>query len=172
MDTEYGHCHCGCGNVTKISDRTVKKYGCVRGQPRRFIKGHSGAISANLTFTFEERFWAKVDKTGDCWQWKGHINHNGYGTFTRDGKTLRTNRIVWELSNGTIPTGLCVLHECDNPGCVNPTHLFLGTYADNNSDCKNKGRARGNTKPRKHIGADCERQRKPGRRPRMQITSI
>lgn len=92
-----------------------------------------------------ERFWRRVDKSGPCWIWTGAQGHHGYGRIGiggHDGPTVLAHRVAWELSNGPVPEGLCVLHRCDNPPCVNPDHLFVGTQADNIRDCKEKGRMR------------------------------
>lgn len=89
----------------------------------------------------EARFWAKVDKTGDCWVWTAATNPKGYGQFYVEGMRL-AHRVSWILAHGPIPDDLCVLHRCDHPPCVNPAHLFLGTYADNNHDRDAKGRQR------------------------------
>lgn len=99
-----------------------------------------------------ERFWLRVDRRGDevCWEWQGVRYPNGYGSIRgsasyRDGRDVRrsflTHRVAYEIANGPIPDGLIVRHTCDNPPCVNPKHLLLGTYKDNNRDMHERGRA-------------------------------
>ena len=90
-----------------------------------------------------DRFWPKVDKSGDCWPWTGTRLPKGYGQFGRGRRgagMAKAHRISWELHYGPIPEGLCVLHHCDNPPCVRPDHLFLGTQSDNLADMTAKGR--------------------------------
>ena len=77
----------------------------------------------------------------DCVLWTKYIGERGYGKIWREHKAWRAHRWVWTQHFGTIPLGLFVLHKCDNPACVNPDHLFLGTQLDNNRDKKEKGRA-------------------------------
>lgn len=94
--------------------------------------------------TTSELFWGWVDKSGDCWIWMGYRDRKGYGQVRVNGKTFYSHRMAWILSVGYIPKGMCVLHHCDNPKCVNPNHLFIGTHADNMHDMIKKGRhARG-----------------------------
>jgi HNH endonuclease len=98
-----------------------------------------------MKLTREERFWKKVDKRTktECWLWLAALNY-GYGFFSpKTGRTVYAHRFVWELVNGPIPHGLCVLHKCDVRSCVNPNHLFLGTNQDNTTDAKRKGRTKG-----------------------------
>lgn len=93
---------------------------------------------------FSERFWRHVHKTDACWYWTAHKDKDGYGNTTDDNRcTIRTHRASWMLHNGPIPDGMCVLHKCDNPPCVRPDHLFLGTFKDNAVDRNNKGRSDG-----------------------------
>ena len=89
-----------------------------------------------------DRFWAKVDVKGknDCWLWKANSLPAGYGTLSLSGKKILAHRFSWQLAYGKIPDGLCVLHHCDNPPCVNPNHLFIGSPADNVQDMIEKGR--------------------------------
>lgn len=88
-----------------------------------------------------DRFMGKVDASGDCWVWTGSVAPNGYGRFFLDGKVVYAHRAAYELTHGTIPDGLYVCHHCDNPRCVQPDHLFLGTPSDNALDKVQKGRA-------------------------------
>lgn len=91
--------------------------------------------------TAAERFWAKVSRTDHCWEWVG-CKRRGYGAINVGGRTHDAHRLSYAMANGPIPQGLCVMHSCDNPGCVNPGHLRLGTLADNHADMVAKGRNR------------------------------
>lgn len=102
--------------------------------------------------SLERRYWAKVDRRNadECWLWKGCTNSFGYGVFTIGPYNVGATRIGWMLSRRTPPGLLFVCHSCDNPGCCNPAHWFLGTNADNLADMRAKGRGRlewGETNP-------------------------
>ena len=92
----------------------------------------------------ERRFWAKVEKSpSGCWPWMGAVARQGYGNFKVSSYNgVRASRLAYALHHGHSPGELWVLHKCDNPSCVNPDHLFLGTVQDNNYDKLTKGRAR------------------------------
>jgi hypothetical protein len=94
----------------------------------------------------KQRFLSRTNKTETCWLWTGQ-NVRGYGTLYDGGRTRRANRVAYELFIGEIPEGMLVCHSCDNPSCVNPEHLWLGTCSDNMKDCVNKGRHQAQVNP-------------------------
>lgn len=98
--------------------------------------------------SLSDRFWAKVDKSGNCWIWKGALMPQGYGGFYLDSTRRRgyAHRASWEITNGQIPPGMSILHSCDNRKCVNPSHLRIGTQRDNVYDMLSKGRFNGRFK--------------------------
>ena len=108
-----------------------------------------GQSLPELTKEIVDRFWAKVDTTigqgpkGCCWEWQAGCDHEGYGRFHIVKWDRQANRVAYKIYYGVDPEQNCVLHICDNPSCVNPLHLKLGTHADNMAEMKAKGRGYG-----------------------------
>jgi hypothetical protein len=90
--------------------------------------------------TIKERFIAKVRKTEGCWIWIACRNPKGYGLFGTGPQSRLAHRVSYSLFVGPIPDGLLILHKCDNPRCVNPEHLYVGTHNDNSRDMMERGR--------------------------------
>lgn len=90
-----------------------------------------------------DRFWSKVNQGGECWEWTAARDALGYGFFRMEPARpmWRAHRAAWELTNGAIPDGMIVCHRCDNPPCVRPDHLFLGSEQDNVDDRVAKDRS-------------------------------
>ncbi len=107
---------------------------------RRRVRRTVCAACNRLGQSLATRLWAKVTRSGHCWLWTGGHNGRGYGTLKVDGRMQYAHRLVWSLLHGPILTGFYVCHCCDQPSCVRPSHLFLGTQSDNMRDCVAKGR--------------------------------
>lgn len=131
-------CACGCGQ--SFAPSATYPSGAVRRTPQKFIHGHNATHP-----DMKARFWSKVDirSEGECWEWKASLRSTGYGQFEFGGTMLKSHRVAYVLTHGAIPDGLHVCHTCDNRKCCNPSHLWLGTNADNTADKVSKGRAIG-----------------------------
>ncbi len=107
------------------------------------IKGKKGFLPDPRPLI--DRFWDSVHKTDGCWEWKGQLQYKfipslQYGIFNIGDRHYRAHRWIYEYLYGPVPKGMFVCHRCDNPSCVRPEHLFLGTNSDNQKDCAQKGR--------------------------------
>lgn len=124
----------GCENVQQGRGYCMKHY-------HRLLRT-GDPLSPGTKDSIDMRFWRKVQKSDGCWWWISVRNEDGYGQFRNDelGRMEGAHRFSWRLTHGDIPHGMCVLHHCDNPPCVNPDHLFLGTQQDNIADMHAKGR--------------------------------
>ena len=140
---------CSCGNETVTRSSMVrsgktKSCGCLQKEKAVQSAVLARAEKARLAPPLLERFWSKVDKRGpdECWPWKACVRREdeGYGAFFYRGTHHPASRMAWTLTHGEIGSGIHVCHRCDNPGCCNPSHLFLGTNLDNNADKVSKGR--------------------------------
>lgn len=85
-------------------------------------------------------FYGKCKRNGDCMEWSGALNNDGYGIVRYKGKTMLSHRVSYIIKNGEIREGASVCHKCDNPKCINPDHLFLGSHKENMEDMRRKGR--------------------------------
>lgn len=96
-----------------------------------------------MTYNLPDRFWAHVDRKSpaECWEWTGSIfGAMGYGRFNVGDTSVPAHRAIMSAIHGELPRTTFVCHHCDNPRCVNPAHLFLGSNSDNQRDSVNKGR--------------------------------
>lgn len=123
-----------CKECSRAAARVYRAYRAANPGPRK---------------TTQQRFWEKVERRGidDCWFWQASIVGSGYGYFRAEGRMVYAHRYAYELRHGFIPEGLYILHHCDQPGCVNPKHLYAGTLADNTRDMLDRKRGRPGSSP-------------------------
>lgn len=141
MKQRHWICNCDCGNIViqttgKLTSGHVKSCGCHRREHA------SKLITTAIIRPAIERFEEKIFYSPDgCWYWTATVCHN-YGCFIDNGGRHKAHQFAYKLYKGAIPKGLCVCHHCDNPICVNPDHLWLGTHEENMRDMTKKGRRR------------------------------
>jgi hypothetical protein len=135
-----------------MADATCSVDGCEKRRRGRFCAMHESRLLKHGTLDppprshapADERFWRYVQKTDGCWPWTGSINNKGYGQLGisrgNRSRAVYAHRFSYELHVGPIPPGMGLLHSCDNPPCVNPAHLSVGTQRDNMLDAAAKGR--------------------------------
>lgn len=102
----------------------------------------SNPLSEEVINRASKKFWKKVSIGPECWEWRAGKDADGYGGICIFGKAYKAHRFSWALHNQKDPGNMLVLHSCDNPGCVNPEHLFLGSNHDNSNDKVSKKRHR------------------------------
>jgi hypothetical protein len=144
--------------VEKVVNRACENCGRTFSIYPSRARGRNGRFCALACFHAKNyadpghaRFWSKVDRSGDCWLWTATRRADGYGQFRHAGEMHGAHRFSYEIERGPIPGGLMVLHRCDNPPCVNPAHLFLGTGVDNARDMVEKGRSLAGARAPSHL---------------------
>ena len=110
---------------------------------------YTKTMITNLTRYEENKLWKYVEKTPSCWIWKGSRRKPGYGQKQFRGKLWQAHRLIYTILKEEIPENKIACHVCDNPPCVNPDHIFIGTHKDNMQDASRKGRLKGNRKPKR-----------------------
>ena len=128
-----------------LCDSPVYGLGLCNKHYKRYRRHGDPTIEVMPRGTLESRFWTKVEKGKNCWEWTGGKSKTGYGVIQEGGRGSRAmsaHRVSYELHHGPIPVGMYVLHSCDNRGCVNPAHLRAGMQDENIQEAYDKGRKR------------------------------
>lgn len=134
LGNRYYECICDCGKTKIVAGGNlirghVTSCGCLRSINRK-----------NYDADMKNKLLAKIKYINDCWEWQGSLHRQGYGHFPYKRKILLAHRVSWNLFNGYIPENIKVCHKCDNPKCINPEHLFLGSQKENVDDMFQKKR--------------------------------
>lgn len=124
----------------KYANEYARKIGRVKQYPCLICSSLCYKKNANVFCSLKCRFLSFIQKTENCWLWMGGKNRRGYGKFQNGYKTIIASRMAYELFKGPLEDKKLVCHTCDNPPCVNPDHLWLGTNRDNQLDSIKKGR--------------------------------
>lgn len=140
----YWNCLCDCGNEfiaygSRIRNGSTKSCGCLK---RELNSLSMKKMRLNMSGTINDRFFSrfKIDEKSGCWNWTAHRDKDGYGFLPGDNSNIRAHRYSYAYHYGEDISGILVCHKCDNPGCVNPDHLFIGNAKDNVTDMISKGR--------------------------------
>ena len=136
------------GGPNSQMNNSDTRYGRSTGQIGSLREGDFNSVIGKFDSELIEFFWSNIVKD-ECWEWTGTLHNEGYGQFRFKGKRYFSHRLSWEIHFGSVPKNLLVCHKCDNPKCVNPDHLFVGTLGDNWRDCCEKKRAWMFTNPEK-----------------------
>ncbi len=129
-------CLCDCGNIktilrSNLQSGSTRSCGCIK-----WPKGQ--AYDESL----KKRILRNYEEVNGCWNWKKYKNSLGYGIINVKGKIHLAHRISWQIFKGEIPESLLICHTCDNPSCINPNHLWMGTNKENQEDMFKKNRSR------------------------------
>lgn len=131
-------------------DRPVKSRGYCANHYN--YKRLSGELALKPVQTLRDFFWGRVEITDSCWLWSGGVSGFGYGHVSFRGLQTSAHRLSYRMHCGAVPSGMVVCHKCDNPRCVNPSHLFVGTQKDNIRDMVEKGRMWTQVRPEDSLG--------------------